>query len=556
MRHKLPQQATGYEQLARAQTLAEQREQYRWRHLPGMPAHCDGVPAVERQPRWMRENIGYDLAGSLANGVAAALTRFRHNPECLEHFDAYFTFRRKPAVARDGRWMRDEEFARQRLCGINPLELTRVRDVADFWMTDADLPSTAGSHTLADLCSAHRLYQVDYEALADAPVEPGRFVSAPRALFWVDDSGRLMPLAVRLGRGDGPVDPIFTPDDDRWLWQRVKADVQSADCVFHEVVAHLFRTHMVMETVWVAVKRALPAQHPIHELLEPHFTGTIAINESARTVMIVPGGPIDQAASVGSEGAHWLIAEELESWTFGHCHPVNDLYDRGVDDHETLPGYHYADDAMALWKVIDRFVHDVLAVFYDDPMGPVRGHAPNRDVAVQKDDELQAWAKELSDPDCGGLRGLPLEDGRFATFDALHATVAQIVHCAAVEHAAVNNGQWDTLGYIPNAPGAMWTPPPTVKARSNEAEFCAAMPLAEPIRQQMMLAHLLSTPTTTPIGSCRRDWFTDNYKVRKLLDRFRSERDVVTEMIAARNMTLDVPYDYLDPRRIGRSISI
>ena len=71
----------------------------------------------------------------------------------------------------------------------------------------------------------------------------GRFCVAPSALFWVNDQRRLMPLAIQLGQSPKESETIYTPKDDHWTWLMARAFVQSADGTYHEVVAHLLRTH-------------------------------------------------------------------------------------------------------------------------------------------------------------------------------------------------------------------------------------------------------------------------------------------------------------------------
>ena len=62
-------------------------------------------------------------------------------------------------------------------------------------------------------------------------------------------------------------------------------------------------------------------------------------------------------------------------WDF----PTNVAH-RGVSD---IPNYHFRDDAMMLWQAIDKYVEDVLNLFYDS------------DDEVQSDWEIQEWVDEI-----------------------------------------------------------------------------------------------------------------------------------------------------------------
>lgn len=40
------------------------------------------------------------------------------------------------------------------------------------------------------------------------------------------------------------------------------------------------------------------------------------------------------------------------------------LRERGVDDVEKLPNFHYREDALKLWAAIEEFVKEILAIYY------------------------------------------------------------------------------------------------------------------------------------------------------------------------------------------------
>lgn len=40
------------------------------------------------------------------------------------------------------------------------------------------------------------------------------------------------------------------------------------------------------------------------------------------------------------------------------------LQDRGVDDPNKLPGFHYRDDALILWDAIQDYISRILAIYY------------------------------------------------------------------------------------------------------------------------------------------------------------------------------------------------
>jgi arachidonate 15-lipoxygenase len=530
---------------ARERALQQNRLQYRWLHLAGLPPCVDGLPAAERGSRFDSQSFDYDIGVSLASAAISAIgwTLDKRDVTRLRHYEQLYSLRKKPDVA--SRWQEDEEFARQRLNGTNPLQIQRCTEVPKhFAVTDERVRPVIGDHTLASLAGTGRLYLCDWAELEGVPTNLGRFLTAPMALFWVDDRRALMPLAIQLGQSIATAPVVFTPADERWLWLTARTHVQTADAAYHEILTHLFRTHFAMETVWVALARSIPPQHPVHELLAPHFAGTIDINDKARNELIVPGGAIDEAISVGTDGSYWLINQALRSFTFDDLDPQRDVALRGVDDIDLLPGYHYRDDTLRLWDVIGSYVDELLRVFYPD------------DATVAGDEELAAWAHELSSDDGGRLRGLPLTEGRFARFADLHHVVRQVIYTASCEHSAVNNGQYDIFGYVPNAPGSVYLPPPTTLAPSCEGEFVYALPPLRSVDVQMTLVHLLSRPPMSRLGWYPSEWFRTEHRVHEALDRFRDGLDQIAIDIEERNRTSVVPYTYLDPVQIAVSINV
>jgi hypothetical protein len=539
------------DRFARERAVELNRSIYRWQHLSGLPAFCDGLPEPEQDTTFDVIRTAYDVTTSVASAAIKTVGWTLHNTRKnkLSHYDRFSLARSRPKVA--SRWRDDEEFAQQRLNGVNPLLIERCTSIPDhFAVTNDIVRPVLGDHTLESLAGAGRLYLCDWQELDGVPVNLGRFLTAPMALFWVDDRDVLMPLAIqlgqdpaRLGQTDTGAPVVFTPADDRWCWLAARTHVQSADASYHEILAHLHRTHLAMETVKVALCRSLPPNHPVHELLEPSFDGTISINYKARNDLIAPGGPIDEAISVGTDGAYWLINQAQKKFSFTDLDPRADLERRGVID--DLPGYYYRDDALKLWDVIGEFARDVLKIYYHED-----------DQVVADDVELQLFATELSAPDLGGIRGLPLNGDRFTTFDDLHYFVQQVIFTSSCEHSAVNNGQYDYFGYIPNAPGSLFLPPPTSHAEWNEAEFCYMLPPMKMVDIQMTLVHLLSAPPSSRLGDYPTKFFLSFDPVHMAMDQFRDKLDQIAIEIDQRNRHLPVPYTYLDPVQIACSINV
>ena len=542
---RLPQNETKARSKERAMQLERARGLYQFTTDGRSPAYVKDLPAHEAFSDEKDQRMFWDIAEMVVGLGLGAIEEEFDPSRSLTAYEHFFGGLRPPLPSVCARYERDEEFARQRLDGVNPFLLRRCDALPDNFPVKQETVSSllAGKPDLASLRDAGRLYLLDLSILDQVPVVEGRHVCAPMCLFYVDERRQLMPLAIQLGQSPD-AGPIFTPHDDPWLWRTVKTHVQCADAQVQECASHLLRTHLVMETVAVAMHRQLSVAHPVHELLAPHCRFTMAINHAARTKMLAPGGVIDETMSVGRDGALDLCARAWKTWSFEQYDLHGDLRARGVDDPNLLPGYHYRDDALKIWDAIAAFVDATLRRFY------------HSDADVVADFELQAFLRELGDPDIGNFRGLEDPEGGLHSLDRLVRIVTTMIFIATAEHSSTNNGQYDMYAFIPNVPGAMFAPPPTTKTSLTEKTLFNALPGPRTAAKQIGMVHLLSLPTETPIGRYTSSFFAGNPEVEPLVERFDAALGAIGQQIDARNAQLEVPYRYLHPKLLYPSIEI
>lgn len=540
----LPQNESAEGRRARQQELEAARGLYQWGGDPSLPPCVRSVPKKEQFSDEKDARLLWDLGATALDLGLGALERLapRHHHAALDEFRWLYPIRPIPTVSQ--RFERDDEFGRQRLAGVNPVLIERCREIPDHFPVDDALVRglLCEGDSLESAVAEGRLYLNDYRSIDGLPVKDGRYVSAPLCLLYVDASSRLVPIAIQLGQTPD-VGPVFTPKDSRWLWLSAKTWVQAADAQYHESSSHLLRTHMVMEPFAVATARQLSTRHPVGALLRPHFHDTMAINHSARTSMLAPGGAIDQTMALGAEGSLEAAKRSYAEWRFDRYDLVTDLRTRGVDDSDLLPGYHYRDDALLVWAAIDEFVGAMIDCAY----------ASNAVVAA--DPELREWARELASSEGGRVQGLP-NGGVLRTRADLRQVVAQVIFTCSAEHASVNNGQYEMFGYPPNVPGAMYQPPPRSHEELSEEQFVKALPHRRAAAEQVGMVHLLSIPTHDPLGGYDSGFFIGNARVEALLADFRARLGAISAKIEQRNAGLEVPYTYLDPVKIGQSIAI
>lgn len=538
----LPQDADPDARRRRQETLAVRRSLYRWAHPAGAPPHAAALPqreAFDLQKRW---RMNSDLAVTALDLALGWLRWTFGTLRGLRRYEVFYSVRKKPITAR--RWMEDAEFARQRLAGINPLMIRRCEALPEkLPVTDALVAGLLDDgDSLQAALGRGRLYLLDYPLLEDVSTKNG-YLTAPICLLYVDKLGRLLPIAAQLRQMPGPQNPVFTPKDSAWLWVTVTRFLQSADAHMHEIVSHLLRTHLVAEVFAVASARQLHPDHPLSALLTPHFRYTLAINDTARRKLLAPGGPIDKTLAAGAAGSLELLAKAWAQWSYADMHPIEDLKRRGVMDEDALPRYDYRDDVQQIWAALHDFVSGYLALFYRD------------DAGVAADTELQAWARELATADGGRVRDFPGAEG-IHTRELLADTVTRVVYTASAGHAAVNNGQYDMFGYVPNVPGALYAPAPTNKCSASEDDLMRALPGFGACAQQILMVHLLSEPTAEPLGSYGFSAFADLPAVWALIGELRRRLDAIAATIHSRNQGEQRARDYLLPSGIGESIEI
>lgn len=539
---RLPQDEDAEGRRRRTEQLALTRSTYRWAHPKHAPPHVATLPAREAFDLQKRWRMNSNLAVTVLDLLLAWPRWTFGSLKGIRRYEVFYSVRRKPLTAR--RWTEDAEYARQRLAGINPLMLRRCDALPQkLPVTDALVEGLLDpGETLASAMAARRLYLLDYPLLETISTKNG-YLTAPICLLYVDRLGRLLPIAAQLRQLPGPQNPIFTPKDSAWLWLTVTRFLQSADAHMHEVVVHLLHTHLVMEVFAVASARQLHPDHPLGALLRPHYRYTMAINDAARRKLLAPGGPIDKTLAAGAAGSLELLGRAWAEWSYADMHPIEDLKRRGVMDADALPRYDYREDVQALWAALHAFVSGYLALFYPD------------EASVAADTELQAWARELAAGDGGRIRGFPGAGG-IGDLALLADVVTQIIYTASAGHAAVNNGQYDMFGYVPNVPGALYAPAPTNKCSASEDELMRALPGFGASAQQILMVHLLSEPSDEPLGTYGFSSFADLPAVWQLVGELRGRLDAIGAAIRERSQGEQRARDYLLPAGIGESIEI
>ncbi|XP_040856616.1 polyunsaturated fatty acid lipoxygenase ALOX12 [Ochotona curzoniae] len=464
----------------------------------------------------------------------------------LEVFDQIF-WGQKSALAEKvhQRWQDDELFGYQFLNGANPMLLRHSTCLPSRLVLPSGMEELQVQ--LEKELQNGSLFEADFILLHGIPANVIRgeqqYVAAPLVMLKMDPDGKLLPMVIQIQppSASSPTPTLFLPSDPPLAWLLAKSWVRSADFQLHELQYHLLHTHLVAEVIAVATMRCLPGLHPVFKLLMPHIRYTMEINTRARDQLISDAGIFDQAVSTGGGGHIELLRRAVTQLTYCSLCPPHDLAERGLLG---LPNALYAHDASQLWEIIARYVQGIMGLFYQS------------DEVVRRDPELQAWCREITDV---GLcqaqdRGFPIS---FQSQAQLCHFLTMCIFTSTAQHAAINQGQLDWFGWVPNAPCTMRMPPPATKEDVTMAMVMGSLPDVRQSTLQMAITWHLGRqqPDMVPLGHHKEEYFSEP-KAKAVLSQFQKDLENFEKEIIARNEPLDLPYEYLKPSRIENSVAI
>ncbi|KAL8043450.1 hypothetical protein ABFX02_09G120700 [Erythranthe guttata] len=371
-------------------------------------------------------------------------------------------------------WLRDDEFARQAIAGVNPVNIERLQVFPPVSKLDPEIYGPKESAikeehiagqlngmTIQEALDANKLFIIDYHDvylpfLDKMNALDGRKSYATRTLFFLSDVGTLKPIAIELSLPStaSPTSKskrVLTPPVDAttyWMWQLAKSHVCSNDAGVHQLVNHWLRTHATMEPFILAAHRQLSAMHPIFKLLDPHMRYTLEINALARQGLISVDGVIESCFTPGRYCMELSAAAYKNFWRFDQEGLPADLIRRGMAVPDptqphglklTIEDYPYASDGLMIWATIENWVRTYVNHYYQDS------------AQVCNDNELQAWYAESINVGHADLRHEEWWP-TLATPDDLTSILTTLIWLASAQHAALNFGQYPYGGYVPNRP--------------------------------------------------------------------------------------------------------
>ncbi|KAM7365286.1 hypothetical protein PAMP_016229 [Pampus punctatissimus] len=183
-------------------------------------------------------------------------------------------------------------------------------------------------------------------------------------------------------------------------------------------------------------------------------------------------------------------------------------------------------------------------------------HYYKSDVEVQEDSELQSWIEDIN------KHGFLLQDNTgipnsFRTVAEMVEFVTMVIFTCSAQHSAVNSGQYDYGGWMPNAPISLQRPPPTAKGTTSEKTMLQTFPSISTTVHGMATMWLLSSQSIdfVVLGHYPEEHFTEEIPHRRIHD-FQENLKHLSQAINARNKDLVIPYTYLDPAQMENSVAL
>ncbi|XP_063757830.1 polyunsaturated fatty acid lipoxygenase ALOX15B-like isoform X2 [Eleginops maclovinus] len=508
----------------RKKELVQQKIIYKWAsYAEGLPyilnsKDANGLPAESR----LSFSRAFEI-GNTRKEINAEL-KLKGLTDSYEQFESFEALKMTSLVKKtplaeyvSEHWKDDDFFGYQFLNGVNPVIIQRCSKLpSNFPVTEEMVkPFLAIGSSLNAEMTKGNIFLSDYKIMEGLPttvIDGKPTVLTPAlCLLYLNPEKKLLPIAIQLSQQHSGENPIFLPTDSKSDWLLAKLFVRSADTLHHLLVSHLLKTHLLPEVFTMATFRNLPKNHPLYK------------------------------STLAEEGQVELLRRGLSRMTYSSlCLPKN-IAARGL---ESIPNFHFRDDALRLWSIINSFIKSLVAYYYPS------------DSEVSADSELQEWLNEifyygfLGNYDSGFPSSLQ-------TVEELIQVVTTVVFTSSVLHSAGNRGQFDYLGWSPNGPLILHKAPPTTKGQSSMEDILAYLPKKSTSIIVMSYAWLFrgNFSDFVPLGIYPEQSFAEPAALQMIKD-FQAELSSLSVAITKRNSKLELPFNYLNPKEIENSPAI
>ncbi|CAL8323043.1 unnamed protein product [Boreogadus saida] len=535
----------------RAYELKLRKEQYRWKlYAEGIPQcmktdDVDGLPNEVRFSFTKKMEIGFTALQGLAALKLHGYADLKEKWKSIDDIGSASATESPLSAYVKENWKEDSLFGYQFLNGVNPMVIRRCSVLPENFPVTDQMVYLRGGRSLAEEMQNGHIFLCDYKIMeglqANKVNGKQQYLMAPLVLLHKTPEDQLMPIAIQLKQEPSKDNPIFLPKDSEYDWLLAKIFVRSADFQDHQLNSHLLRTHLLAEVFSVSLLRNLPMVHPLYKLLVPHTRYTLQINLLARKLLISDSGTFKTFTSSGGKAMQKILQRGMSYITYKSLCIRDDIKERGL---ESVPHFYYRDDGFQIWDIIKRFVQGVLDYYYKD------------DSFVKRDMELQSWVKDIFlhgfsyRPKSGMPEGLN-------TVAELVKFVTMVIFTGSAQHAAVNAGQFDYGSWMPNTPTTLQRPPPTSKGTADESSLLETLPDKNATVNGISVMYLLSKQSSdfVPLGHYPDEHFSKKVHQKYMTD-FKEDLVRLSSEIEARNLSLKIPYTFLDPALLENSVAL
>jgi hypothetical protein len=519
------------------------------RDTSALPSHCRNVPKNEKvlDTDIDLNKVVIDVVGNL---TYAGL--FSGEIRTLDDYRKIFDGKYLPNIIPDDEdlrlpenhlmnWDSDEEFGRQRLCGLNPLVIERIKKIPeDFYVTN-EIVRDFLENSLEEELNNNKIYLCDYKlliGLEGATIDyTKRYVYAPYCLLYQNSENNLVPIAIQIYREKNSV--IFTPKDNYYEWLAAKIYCSNSDFHVHQFEKHALWCHLIFEPVSIALNRNFSTCHPLYNFIKIHFHGLININDMARGSLVAPDNEKAKAMfgsimSTGSDGNIKILLKAYEIFSFENLDFIKNLENRNMLN--TGLNYHYEEDGLLIYNCIKEYVNDFMNYFYKN------------ENDFKEDFELKNFIHEIENE-------VKL-DFKIDTIGSFKKFLVITIFTESALHAALNYSQIDYGAMIINCPGMIRKKAPKEKGIIKDTQFIMdMMPNKKWACIQVGILTFLSQRTKDKLGYYIHNMF-GNHKSYKIIKKFQNSLNKIEDLINNRNKKRQYPYKYLLPSNIPNSTSI
>ncbi|KAF7259007.1 hypothetical protein EG68_03797 [Paragonimus skrjabini miyazakii] len=545
----------------------------------GLPVELQDIPPTElfsTDMRWNIENVVLEVIAR-----SAGLAQEYSSEEPWDSLDSLGSLYKKHNITEPVSlqfWMmNDIIFGAQRIRGCNPFVIELCRQLPESFSAIATWikPHLEG-WTLRQLKSANRLYLLDYSIMRGLACKRGRTLCAPLVLLLHTEKRQLKPIAIQLNVDTEESNPIFLPTDPTQVWLQAKLWVNLADACHHMIVGRLL-THLILESIYVSMRRNVAQSHPIYQLMAPHFRSILPVTKKLKE-WTFENGWILRNIQLSRKGIKQLLKRAFKRWRFDiHANIYRELETRGVYNPEGLGNYPYRHDALIVYRILEKYVGKYVRYVY--PRG-------TEDLLL--DAELQSWRHEMASPmeDGGlGLLGIPGSSTKvksqdydtgvssaeifgLITVDETIKFLVGILHLSIiVAGSSLRLPMFDEYGFPAHYPLSLFGSPPSDPGVSEDSalnhgpgsvnslsitrnmdQIIASLPNRQMTVEIVLYTRLASRVQQSVLGKYESD-FIFKHNAVTILEEFRHDLADAALQIDANNLARDMHHQYraLDP---------